>query len=150
MTGTTRKGPAMSAAQRAYFERLEADAERAYELARQARAKGLDPTREVNLAVQLWTPDGQIGERTVSVRAKTSSGVAGASHLDPGRAGPGSPRGRPRLLLDEAGTGPGRDGREIVKVRTKVPIQRRRPQVNATVAVVLTGHHLRRMGNAPG
>ena len=54
------------------------------------RITGLDPSREIALTVQLWTPAGPVGERTVSVRAKTSSGVASASHLDPGRAGPGT------------------------------------------------------------
>ena len=48
---------------------------------------GLDPARRYALTVSLSGSEGTVAEVTAEVQPSVSVGVAGASHLDPGRAG---------------------------------------------------------------
>ncbi len=78
------KGPAVSASQKAYFDRLYADAMRAYAIAKQARRKGLDPTLEVeippaeDLAARV---EAQVGPPGVAIRIRQATKEIGNREL---------------------------------------------------------------------
>ncbi len=78
------KGPAVSPSQKAYFDRLYADAMRAYAVAKQARHKGLDPTMEVeippaeDLAARV---EAQVGPPGVAVRIRQATKEIGNREL---------------------------------------------------------------------
>ncbi len=78
------KGPAVSPSQKAYFDRLYADAMRAYAIAKQARHKGLDPTTEVeippaeDLAARV---EAQVGPPGVAIRIRQATKEIGNREL---------------------------------------------------------------------